>query len=232
MGEANLISTSDGLKVWEVSGERGDVSLTGVSVLVIDDHAVFAEALSSALMTRAGAAIVEVADTVERGLAALMAAQPDLVVLDVRVGLEDGLLLLDRLAELSPGSRVVVLTGHPRPDVYRRAAARGASVISKGSGLDELLDELAAAAGRPTGAPVAAPTRSDCQVAAALSTREAQVLQLLASGQDVSQVARRLGLSPHTVRDHVRSARTKFGVPTQLAAVMEGMRQGEIEFPA
>ncbi len=200
------------------------------SVVIVDDHAVFAEALSSVLTARGGVGAVRVAGTVADGLAAIEELRPGLVVLDVRLGSEDGLAVLEAVAATSPDTRTVVLTGHPRPDVIRRASERGAVVLPKGIGLDELLDRLAAVlAGDLAPDRVLIPGLPDLS---GLSTREAQVLGLLAEVADVTQVARRLGLSPHTVRDHIKSARAKLGAQSQLAAVLEALRRGEIEFPA
>lgn len=67
---------------------------------------------------------------------------------------------------------------------------------------------------------------------AALSRRELHVLQLLADGLDVSQVSIRLGLSVHTTRAYVKSVLRKFGVATQLQAVLIAIREGLVEVRA
>lgn len=141
-----------------------------------------------------------------------------------------------------------MLSGHLRPDVIRRATRLGAvAALSKGVALSTLLDQLRQALLGSRGSIVDGATETDTTQSAeqavqpgvavplrtgsGLTAREALVLQLLANGDDVSQVARRLGLSTHTVRDYVKNAREKLGVQSQLAAVISAIQVGEIQFP-
>ena len=137
------------------------------------------------------------------------------------------LFALAALPTLSSETRAVMLTGNLQRDVSVRARNLGAvAALPKGMGLHELLDALrrVLAGERLFTYDEAAP--------APLTAREAEVLQLLANGDDPRQAARRLGLSAHTVRDYVRSAREKLGVRTQLAAVVAAAGLGIVELPA
>lgn len=66
----------------------------------------------------------------------------------------------------------------------------------------------------------------------ALSPRERELLQLLTDGLDVSHASVQLGLSVHTARAYVKSILRKFGVGTQLQAVLIGLRDGLVELPS
>lgn len=65
----------------------------------------------------------------------------------------------------------------------------------------------------------------------ALSSRESEILGLLAEGFTGEQIAKRLVLSPETVRTHVRNAMEKLGAPTRTAAVVKALELGEVERP-
>lgn len=192
------------------------------AVLVVDDHAVFAESLAFVLGGDHRFGRVDVAPTAARARHLLREGPYDLAVIDVQLGDGSGLELLDELRDVRPAPRAFVLTAHPRPDVVERARASGAvAVLTKGAGLEELLDALASP-GEPTGAWPAHPQ------AGLLSPRELQVVQLLAEGQDVRGVAQALGLSVHTVRDYVKSLLEKLGAHHQLGAVVAAHRAGLI----
>ena len=66
---------------------------------------------------------------------------------------------------------------------------------------------------------------------AALTDRGLQVLRWVAEGRATEQIADELGISVHTVRNHVRNARRKLGVRSKLDAVVTAMRQGALESP-
>ncbi len=196
------------------------------SVALIDDHPVFTGALATVLAAQPDVTAVFTADGLDEGRRLLARTRPDLAVIDVRLDRDDGLSLLTELGELSPSTRAVVLTAHPQAAIAKRAGSMGAvAVLPKGMGLPELMTALREAV---TGGRVAAVTGSGSD-APALTGRETEVLQLLADGSDPHQVARRLGLSTHTVRDHIRSLREKLGVQTMLGAVLAGARHGLID---
>ncbi len=193
-----------------------------VDAVLVDDHPVFAEALASVMANHPEFGVVSTAPDVAEGARLLGALRPGLAVIDVRIGADDGLDLLADLRRLSPATRAVVLTGHLQPGVLDRAQELGAhAVLPKGMGLRDLLGELVRVA-------VGAPYATTAPAADLLSAREVEVLQLLADGHDPRQIARHLELSPHTVRDHIKGARTKLDVQSQLAAVVAAVRLGVV----
>lgn len=196
-----------------------------LSVVLVDDHPVLTTAVATVLRAEPDFGIVRAAVDLASAQRLIAELQPNLVILDVRLESADGLSLLPDLVWTSPCSRVVVLTAHPYAAVLRCARVGSVyAVLPKGIGLDELLDALRR---------VAAGERLDPPVSAnpppALTGREIEVLQLLAAGHDPHQAARRLGLSTHTVRDHLKGARRKLGVQTQLGAVVAAADLGVID---
>lgn len=196
-------------------------------VVLVDDHPVFAEALAGALRDEPEFGEIRVTGTPDEAVA-LLRGTTALAVIDVRLGGADGLSLLARLADAAPGVRAVILTGHLYRDVVVRARDLGArAVLAKGIGLDELLTALRRVlAGERLIDPGAATGRA----AGMLTAREIEILQLLANGDDVRAVGNRLGLSTHTVRDYVKSARERLGVHT-LAAVLKAAALDLVDVP-
>lgn len=201
---------------------------TAWRVVLVDDHPVFAEALAAALRTEPGFGEIRVTGDPERAVA-LLDRTPALAVIDVRLGGADGLSLPARLAEAAPDVRAVILTGHLHHDVLVRARNLGArAALPKGIGLDDLLTALRRVmAGERLVDSGAATERTEEM----LTAREIEVLQLLANGHDVRAVGNRLGLSTHTVRDYVKSARERLGVHTQLAAVLKAAALDLVDVP-
>lgn len=197
-------------------------------VALIDDHPVFTGALASVLAGQPDVVAVPTAASLDEGRRLLARERPEIAVIDVRLDRENGLTLLGELPDLSPRTRAVVLTAHARPAVIEQARTLGAqAVLPKGIGLPDLMSALRRVlAGERLGLepPGDEPEHR-------LTRREIEVLQLLAEGRDPQQIARALGVSTHTVRDHIRSVRQKLGVQTVLAAVVAATRIGAIELP-
>lgn len=97
-----------------------------IRVLIVDDHALFAEALSARLAREPDLVLLPVAADVRRALALTATERPDVLVLDLTLGAENGLDVLDRVRERHPEVRVVVLTATDGVDAMVRAVRRGA----------------------------------------------------------------------------------------------------------
>lgn len=219
-----MSTTTPSVQLIEVPRVPEDV-LT--DVLLVDDHVVFSEALAGILSSQPDFGQVLTAPDAATAERLLGDMRPGLAIIDVRLGGPDGLSLLSALPVLSADTRAIVLTGNLQRDVTIRARNLGAAAaLPKGMGLRELLDALRRVR---AGERIFGDAEPD---PAPLTAREAEILQLLANGDDPRQAARRLGLSAHTVRDYVRSAREKLGVRTQLAAVVAAAGLGIVDLPS
>lgn len=193
-----------------------------VDVLLVDDHATFAESLAFVLDADPRFDRVTRVASLGEARAVARSTSWSLAVVDVALPDGDGTGLLAELRELKPHSRLVVLTAHPRSGVLTRAESGGADcVLAKGEALDRLLDVLAGE--RP-----APPIDTTPPLAHALTARELDVVRLLAAGQDARRTAATLGVSVHTVRDHTKSLFAKLGVHSQVEAVVAAHRAGLI----
>ena len=206
------------------------------TVAIIDDHRTFADLVRIALSAEQDLTCVGVAYGIDEGLELVQRARPDLVLIDlVFAGDErDGVLVTHQLRDLAPDTQVILLTGHPEPELLHRAATAGASsLLTKDGSLPDLLAALrrATAGGTvmqphllrtmvdvsaPRGAPVESP----------LSAREREVLALMTVGMDARTIARQCDISVHTCRGHIKSILHKLDVHSQLEAVAEARRRG------
>lgn len=191
-----------------------------VRVLLVDDHRSFTDLLALGLSGEDDIEVTGVAHDTAGARAALAARRADVVVLDVRLP-GGGLSLLADVA--AAGARALVVTAHPRPGPARAARAAGAAgFLGKEVPLAGLLAAVrTVAAGGTVGGRAA-----DDRTVPHLTPRELDVLGALARGRDAARVATELGLSLHTVRDHVRAVLGKLGARSQLEAVVTAERLG------
>jgi len=201
-------------------------------VLLVDDHPLTREALTALLEAHEFDVVGEAAD----GNEAIVEAerlQPDLVLLDLTMPELDGLGALPGLRQVAPDSEVVVLTASGTEDnllaairagaagyllkseppsrivEFLRGIAQGEAALS-GSVARRLLDQVRSGGRRGT-VPDA--------VAQRLSAREVEVLLLLDEHLSTDDIAKRLFISEHTVRSHVKSLLRKLGVSSRREAL-------------
>ena len=209
------------------------VDYSPVSVVVVDDHRMFGELLRRVISTDPGMTCVGTADTLSDAYAMIDALQPDAVVMDVQIGHDDGLTATAEIVRRHPQMRVVVLTAFSTEPLLRRAVSSGASaLLAKDGAVEDLLEAL-----RPAGPDefsvdpallrrLLAVRRAPGPRAVMLTTREDQVLHLLAEGHDTAAIAHRLGISRHTCRGYVGSLFSKLDAHSQLEAVAVAKRRG------
>ncbi len=204
------------------------------SVLVVDDHPLLREAISTRL-SQMGAGTVHEAATVAEARARALASGPcDLAILDLGLPDGSGLDLVGELRSLG-WPRIVVLASSDDPYAVRSAFQAGAQAYLLKSasaaivtdGVKRVLDGGVYA--DPTVAPLLATgTRvpGTDNTPRELSAREVEVLRLVAEGLTDAQVAERLFLSTRTVNQHLRSIYNKLGVSTRLAATRFALEHG------
>jgi DNA-binding NarL/FixJ family response regulator len=203
---------------------------TPISVLLVDDHPVLLEGLRLLVGSSEGLEVVATATT---GAATVQAAErhaPHVVLLDLDLGVEDGLAVLPRIRAASPRSKVLVLTGvrdHERHETAVLAGARGLFTKDRSPELlvkaihevhegelwfdRQLLDtslQRAMSTNRES-------TRKQAMLAS-LTEREFQIVNLIAEGRRNGDIATSLGITPKTVRNHLSAIYDKLGVADRL----------------
>ncbi len=222
-----------------------------LSIVVVDDHRTFADLLMMALNAQPDLTCVGSAASAAEAVELVHRTRPDVVVMDLQLGGDDGIDATRQLLEIAPLTRVVVLTAHTRPQHLVRAAAAGAcAFLSKTGALDEMLETLrnvragrmvvdpglvtllprdgdAAGADRRGERGVPRPRSERPAVPQTeLTARELEVLRLLGEGRDLRSIAELLGVSLHTCRGHVKNVLVKLGAHSQLEAVVIATRSG------
>jgi DNA-binding NarL/FixJ family response regulator len=206
--------------------------------VVVDDHRAFSEALGMAVALQQDLSCVGLATTAKEGLDLIASERPDVAIVDVMLPDLDGIEVTRRVRELSPGTRVIVLTARTDLAVMARAASAGAcGFVPKERPVAEILTTIRTAAegeislDQSTLASLVArreeqsePRRSALSIP--LTPRELEVLSLLAEGRTVQEIAKDLRISVHTCRGAVKSILRKLGVHSQLEAVVKASREG------
>ncbi len=206
-------------------------------VAIVDDHPMFRMGLAAAIGDMDGIELVGDAQRADQVASMVAATAPDVVLLDVRLPDGSGLEVNRWIAAHHPEVRVVMLTMSEDSDTALTALRDGArGYLVKGAGPqrvegalraaaagDVVLDQsLAQAVSELAVARRAAPSRPFPE----LTDREFDVLSLLAEGMDNQAIARRLFLSPKTVRNHVSNVFTKIHANDRPHAVVLARRMG------
>lgn len=201
-------------------------------IIVADDHPLTRDALASLLGRNGFEVVGEAADGAE-AIELAASTQPDLVLLDLSMPGMDGLTALPRLRAAAPDCEVVVLTASGTEDNLLAAIRAGAAgYLLKSEPPDRIVSFLRGVAGGEAALSGAVARRLLDQVrdgrigggvpddiAEALSARELEVLLLLDEHHSTDDIARRLFISEHTVRSHVKSLLRKLGVSSRREAL-------------
>jgi DNA-binding NarL/FixJ family response regulator len=205
-----------------------------IRLVIVDDHAVVRAGVRAVFAASAPFEIVGEAGSIAEALTAVEAKRPDVVLLDITLPDGSGLDVVARLIEVSPASRVLMLSVHDGPEYVLRAVRAGAhgylrkdaspavlrqaveSVHAGGAFFGaEVAGHLATAlrdgaSAAPASAPSAAPEA--LALLGRLSPREREVLSLVAAGRTSKEIAVLLGISVRTAEAHRDSIAKKTGV--------------------
>lgn len=205
-----------------------------ISVLVADDHPLYREALATAVEMRPGLELVGQAESGAEALADIERLRPDIAVLDAKMPEVGGTEVLEQIRRRSLGTRVVLVSGYLDSSLAYEAIAEGAGAcFSKLARASEICEAIVAVAGGETVIPaeVQSHVASEIRQRAALdrpslTEREVQILRQIAGGASAPRIAEDLGVSPATVKTHLRHVYEKLGVSDRAAAVADAMRRG------
>lgn len=203
--------------------------------MIVDDHAVLRSGLRLVIEREDGLEVAGEAGTAEDALRSFERLQPDIVLMDLEMPGIGGLAGVQRLQELHPDTAVLVLSMHGEADDVRRAFEAGAKgYVLKTAADEELIRAIRAVSNgerylHPSlGAVLAQPPQSRGAVDE-LSTREREVLRLLALGHTNQEIAQQLYVSVRTVESHRAHIMTKLRAASRAEMVRHAIEGGLLE---
>ncbi|MDQ4108508.1 MAG: response regulator transcription factor [Actinomycetota bacterium] len=213
-----------------------------IRAVVAAEHPVVRSVIDLACR-EAGVTVIANLDTASATIEACRSSRPDLLVLDLELPDVDGFQVLSGLDDAARPETVLVLSDHTAGDTVLRALRLGArGYVTKAEGLRGLAWTIRRVlAGERVIAPgleqdavlalgrFAKRAREGAEVAAELTSRERQVLELMSDGHTMRQIATRLSISPRTVETHVAKIYRKLGVRTRVQAVSRAATLGLVE---
>ena len=209
-----------------------------VRIVLADDHPVFRDGLRAVLAAAEGLEVVAEAATGVEAVERAAEQQPDVVVMDLHMPELGGIEATERIVAQSPHVGVLVLTMYEDDDsvfAAMRAGARG--YLLKGSAQGEITRAIravaegeaifgAAVARRVIDYFAAIEPAAHPRVFPELTSREREVLELVAQGRGNADIARELVLSQKTVRNHVSNIFTKLQVADRAQAIVRAREAG------
>ena len=208
-----------------------------IRVLLADDHVVLREATAELVDHQPDMEVLGQAATGEETIALVRELSPDVVVMDIAMPRLDGLEATRYIVREYSATRVLVLTAHEGAEYVIPLLEAGATgYLPKTVSLNELLDAIRAASRGESVLPPSVASvvvqhlagEAEPATKEELTSREMDVLRLLAEGLTNYQIARRLGLSTRTVEAHLTRIYAKLDVRSRTEAALLAQRKGWI----
>ncbi len=202
-----------------------------IRILLADDHLVVRLGIVAMLQTTPDLRVVAEAVSGEQALELYRKHRPDVVLMDLRMPGLDGVGAMKAIRAEFHDARCLVLTTYRRDeDIYRALCAGALGYVLKSASGDELIAAIRAVAQRRRHIPPAIAARMAERLPVLdLSARELEVLQLLCKGLANKDIAERLGIADHTVRNHTANILDKLGAKDRTQAVVYAIERGLVE---
>lgn len=204
-------------------------------LLIVDDHRVFCQGLEAVFRAEPDFDPVSVSDPAQ-AVGIVVSWQPDVVLMDLRLGEVSGVDLTRRMSGLPSPPAIVVLTAFADIAAAQDAVRAGAvGFVPKNASVEQVIGAVRAAVLGGSWLPHEMLVRLVVEqqdpagtphLIAQLTARERQVLSLMVSGLDRNGIAERLNQSPNTVRTHIRNVIVKLNCHSAIEAVAVGLRAG------
>jgi len=199
-----------------------------IRVVVADDHPVVREGLAAILARQPDMAVAAEAESGEKACELCSSQRPDVVLMDLRMPGMGGVAATRWIGDRYPACHVLVLTTFDGDEeIYQALKAGARGYLLKDAGREELLAAIRGVHAGKRWIPPAVADRLAQRVAGSqLSSREVEVLSLVAAGNSNKRIARRLGITEGTVKGHVNSILGKLAADDRTEAVTSAVRRG------
>jgi DNA-binding NarL/FixJ family response regulator len=202
-----------------------------IRVLAVDDHPMLREGIAALLGSQSDMKLVAEASTGREALEQFRKHRPDLTLMDLQMPDMDGVEAMSAICSEFPQARFIVLTTYRGDVQVLRALKAGArAYLLKSLLRKELLDTIRAVhAGQKRIPSEVAAELAEHAVEDALTTREIDVLRLIAGGNANKLIADRLAITEETVKGHVKNILSKLGASDRTHAVTIALKRGIID---
>ena len=202
-----------------------------IRVMLVDDHEMVRKGLATFLFAFDDLQLVGEAESGAAAIQLCGEIRPDVVLMDMAMPDMDGIDVTRAICQKYPQVQVIALTSFKEGDLVKKALEAGAiAYLLKDVSADDLVRAIRAAhAGRTTLSPEAAQalverTNQPPALGLDLTVRERDVLALMVEGLENSQIARRLAISPSTIKSHVSNILSKLNAASRTEAVTLALR--------
>jgi DNA-binding NarL/FixJ family response regulator len=210
--------------------------LEKIKVLVVDDKTLFAQGTVSLLGIEPCISVVGVAANGTECLELVRGKMPDVVLLDINLLDNNGVSQIDEIKKVRPEAKIIIMTGQNLQDYVSLPKSKGADgILLKDSSFKEMTQSIF----KVYKGGISFPQRSETSLQSLkigtglpislklknikkklLSTREIEIIELVAKGFHNKEIAAKLGIKVRTVDLHVRNILAKLGVSTRFEAVL------------
>ncbi len=212
----------------------------GIKILTIDDHALFRRCMVDYLDAIDDIEVIGEAASPEQGYDLALEKNPDIILLDLDLGGRSGMNLAERILRKKPDAVIVILSAYKEDDQIARAMQIGArGYLVKDIAPDEMVAELRKivhgemiyphhfllnqARSNVTGKAGRSGLPGD------ITPREREVLQWVSEGKTDKEIAAKLSVSEHTIKNHMKSIRKKLGASNRVQASLKAIDLGIVE---
>jgi two-component system nitrate/nitrite response regulator NarL len=190
-----------------------------IKILLIDNHPLVLDGLKALLETYSHIDVTGTAGLARTGLEIALRDRPDVVLMDINMPHVNGIDAIELFKEKLPGIRILMLSMHDSREYISRSILRGAwGYILKDVATDEIVAAIESVAGGKTyfstGVSDVLMERNPDGDGTPLTSREKEVLRLLAAGKSNRDIGESLGISAATVETHRKHLKKKLGITT------------------
>ncbi|HWD21151.1 MAG TPA: response regulator transcription factor [Verrucomicrobiae bacterium] len=201
-----------------------------IRILVVDDHYIVRMGLIALVNSEPDMEVVAEADDGAQALQQFAQHQPDLVLLDSRMPVKNGIHTAAEMRARHPAVRILMLSAFGgSEDIHRAVQAGAQGYVLKSSSGENLIPALrAVAAGQKWMPKDVTALLASRKLSEELTARELEVLNHLARGRSNKEIAEALGISEYTVKDHLKHILGKLHVADRTEAVTTALQRGII----
>jgi DNA-binding NarL/FixJ family response regulator len=201
---------------------------TPIRVLIVDDHPMIRAGLTATIDPEADMTVVAWASTGREGLEQYRQHQPDVMLIDLKMPEMGGVDAIRTIRAEFPSAKIIVVSTYQGDeDIFRALEAGAITYLLKDTLAEKMVKVIreVAGGGRPI-LPEIAQRLTSRMFQAALTTREIEVLHLVAKGMRNKEIAAELKISDETVQGHVKNILAKLSVHDRTEAVAVALRRG------